>query len=221
MRTRVFLTVVLAATVAWTGLAFAKGPTAATVTGAGLDQPLAISGGEGSDTDFWTLAEQAGFFAAAFGQQPDVTLDAAPTTVLGEKLVISWQVPTDGTNSDVIVQDIYPLADGGPLAYMAPGQPLFGQPTQGGWFRAAVEITATLERLGVPPLAAATQVTAPAVQVTVPAVHVTVPAAAAEQQGSTRQLSSLALPMAGVLVLLAGLAFGGRTVRRRARMATG
>ena len=36
-----------------------------------------------------------------------------------------------------ITQDLYPYADGGPVAYMRPGQPVFGSSTTaGGWFRA-------------------------------------------------------------------------------------
>ena len=61
--------------------ALAKGPSEATITGPGLGKAITIVGAEEEGSPLMTFAEQAGFFPAAFGQQPDPML---PGTAQGK-----------------------------------------------------------------------------------------------------------------------------------------
>lgn len=132
--------------------AAAKGPSSARVSGPGLDRPLRFAGnGEWGTTPLGHLTTEAGFFPAAFGQQPDPMLAARPAGKLGPKLRIYYVVPGDGTYK--IIQDVYPYARGGAITYMKPGQPIFGMTTHGGWFRAE-GLKRTLVRQGLPARAA-------------------------------------------------------------------
>lgn len=139
----------LAAALVLPAVAAAKGPSSASVSGPGLDRPLRFSGnGEwGGSTPLAHLTTEAGFFPAAFGQQPDPMLAARPAGKLGPTLRISYVVPGDGTYR--ISQDVYPYARGGAVTYMKPGQPIFGMTTRGGWFRAE-GLKRTLVRQGLP-----------------------------------------------------------------------
>jgi hypothetical protein len=150
MRARVFLTVLFAILIA-PGVAAAKGADAATITGAGLATPISVSGNHGPPDIIPRLAEQSGFYPGVFAEQPDPMLTAAPPGDLGPRLDVAWHVPTGEATADVVHQDIYPYADGGPVTYVAPGQPFFEtQFTHGGWYRSPSTLTATLTQLGVP-----------------------------------------------------------------------
>lgn len=146
MRARVFLLVV-ATTLLAPAAASAKGPSGATVDGDGFDRPVELRlRGE----EQWRLVEDLGFFATVFRTEPDPTLDAAPAGDLGPRLVVSWEVPGPSGRSDVVRQDVYPLAPGGPYTYMAPGQPVMGNETYGGWFRAPAGLADDLAAAGIP-----------------------------------------------------------------------
>ena len=54
--------------------ALAKGPSEATITGPGLGKAITIVGAEEEGSPLMSFAEQAGFFPAAFGQEPDPML---------------------------------------------------------------------------------------------------------------------------------------------------
>jgi hypothetical protein len=151
MRIRIFIGVVIAALICGTGVASAKGPSDATIEGDGVAAPIELSGNEGESSAMYTLVDQTGFFPALFGQVPDPMLDQAPTTDLGPKLVITWTVPFgEPVGSGTVVQEVYPLAAGGPLTYTEPGQPFFEvEKTRGGWYQAPAAITTTLESVGV------------------------------------------------------------------------
>jgi hypothetical protein len=128
--------------------AAAKGPSSASISGPGLAKPFRISGnGEVGGTLLGRLTEEAGFFPAVFGQQPDPMLHARPAA-LGPKLKIHYVVP-GGDHTSMITQAVYPYARGGAVTYMRPGQPIFGMATLGGWFR-AVGLKRTLVRHGLP-----------------------------------------------------------------------
>src|SRR4051794_14281635 len=118
--------------------ALAKGPTEARITGPGIGKAIVVGGDaeSGTPSDFGALVEGLGFFPAAFGQQPDPMLPGRPGGELGPKYVVAYQVPTGNASADEIAQDVYPYAAGGTVAYMRPGQPLFGTQVPGGWFRA-------------------------------------------------------------------------------------
>jgi hypothetical protein len=127
--------------------AAAKGPSAASIRGPGLEKALVIRGTEGSGP-LGNLTTEAGFFPAAFGQQPDPMLHARPAA-LGPKLKIHYVVPGGDSQTFRITQDVYPYARGGAVTYMRPGQPIFGMTTHGGWFRAE-GLKRTLVRQGLP-----------------------------------------------------------------------
>jgi hypothetical protein len=132
--------------------ALAKGPTEARISGPGLGKTIVVGGDSesGTPSDFGTLVEGLGFFPAAFGQQPDPMLPSRPSGDLGPKYVVAYNVPTGETSAVEITQDVYPYADGGPVAYMRPGQPIFGTLVLGGWFRAPDTVKPILVGYGLP-----------------------------------------------------------------------
>jgi hypothetical protein len=146
------LTLVTAAAVALAlaAGAAAKGPSEAKVTGPGLASPLTISGvGEGdTSTDLGLLVMDGGFFPQVFGQSPSPLLASAPAQ-LGPRYLVTYTVP--GPTTSTLEQQLYPYANDGAVTYMQPGQVLWEtQRTHGGWFRGSTELTAMLERTGLP-----------------------------------------------------------------------
>jgi hypothetical protein len=114
--------------------ASAKGPSEATITGPGLGKPIKISGTETAGSPMMDLADAAGFFPAAFGQQPDPMIPR-PKGDLGPKYEITYEVPTGNDSSSKIQQDLYPYAARPyALTYTKPGQPIFDMQTKGGWW---------------------------------------------------------------------------------------
>ena len=112
--------------------ASAKGPSEATITGPGLGKPITISGTETTGSQIMDLADAAGFFPAAFGQEPDPMI-ARPKGDLGPKYEITYEVPGNGGSQ--IHQDLYPYATTPyALTYTKPGQPIFDMQTRGGWW---------------------------------------------------------------------------------------
>ncbi len=121
--------------------ALAKGPSEAEITGPDIKGGAITFKSGGGDPDggtpFGRLVEDAGYFPATFGQQPDPTLRNKPTAALGPKYRITYVVPGPYGRNDTLRQDFYPYAAGGPLTYTEPGQPFFGgEKTHGGWFQA-------------------------------------------------------------------------------------
>jgi hypothetical protein len=139
--------------------ALAKGPSAATIDGPGVGggggSDITITGCCAPETATMKLAEQAGFFPAAFARQPDPMLDKRPRGDLGPRYTITYSVPGAEFGTDEIRQDVYPYAMPGPVTYMAPGQKLFGSSTRGGWFRADARLKKTLVEAGLPRTASA------------------------------------------------------------------
>jgi hypothetical protein len=62
---------------------------------------------------------------------------------------------TDADETTAIRQDLYPLAEGGPLVHTAAGQKIFDGTTIGGWYKAPIALRDRLHALGVPPASAA------------------------------------------------------------------
>src|SRR5262249_26850306 len=116
--------------------ALAKGPSAATITGPGLDHALSVKGTEMSGR-LGDLTTYSGFFPAAFGQEPSPMLDRRPAN-LGPRYTIRYVVP--GGAIFHLTQDLYPYARGGAVTYMKPGQKIFGMSARGGWFRGGVDL---------------------------------------------------------------------------------
>jgi hypothetical protein len=133
--------------------ALAKGPSEASIEGPGLGKAITISGPEEEGSPMMDFAEQAGFFPAAFGQEPNPLLPGRPKGNLGPKYRIEYKVP--GPNNDMfeISQDLYPYATPYAVTYMADGQAIFDFTTHGGWFESP-SLKDTLVSAGLPKTAA-------------------------------------------------------------------
>jgi len=143
----------LAATLLLPGTAAAKGPSAASISGPGLDHAISIQGyGEGANSSpLGILVEQGGFFAQAFEQTPSSTSRRRPSTQLGPRYIVAYRVPGGSSGDSTLHQDLYPYATNGPASYMAPNQTFWEtQKTPGGWFRGGVELKQMLVKAGLP-----------------------------------------------------------------------
>jgi hypothetical protein len=133
--------------------ALAKGANAATIKGPGLERPITLRGlGEpGTETELAKLSDQAGLFAAMFGDTGAGQLsDRPPSGDLGPRYTITYAVPGDSATFPV-VQDLYPYAAGGPVTHAQAGQRLWGgQQVVGGWFRGPATLLRMLVSLGLP-----------------------------------------------------------------------
>jgi hypothetical protein len=135
----------------------AKGATAATISGGGPGGlpggPIHLKGdGEpGSGTDLANLAEQAGMWSLLFEDGQPANLDTPPPAAMrGPSYTITWTFPNGAGSSDKVRQRVWPYAAGGPVTYLAPGQPVLDTRTEGGWFRATDSLRLTLIGLGLP-----------------------------------------------------------------------
>jgi LPXTG-motif cell wall-anchored protein len=139
--------------------ALAKGPSGASISGPGLSKTIR-GDGETQSTTLGQLTLNAGFFPAAFTQQPDPMLSGRPAGKLGPKYTIRYRVPGGGEPGHVqmfnITQDLYPYAAGGAVTYMKPGQKIFDFTTHGGWFRGGIALKQTLVQNGLPARAPST-----------------------------------------------------------------
>lgn len=148
---RLFFLAAVVAGLSLVATASGKGPVAGTIDGPGAGGGISLGGG-GEPGGVMAVADQAGFFAAAFGQTPSPMLAGRPGGDLGPRYTITYVVP-GGPNGkeDLIRQDLYPYAAGSPVTYTPAGQTLFGtRRTIGGWYRAAPELKAALVRAGLP-----------------------------------------------------------------------
>jgi hypothetical protein len=140
----------LAAALLVPAAALAKGPSAANISGPGLGKTLRVSGTEAPGSPLMLLAEQTGFFPAAFSQEPSPMLAGRPRGKLGPRFTIRYVVPGPYAKTFHITQDLYPYAKGGAVTYMKPGQQIFDFTTRGGWFRGGFALKQTLVRKGLP-----------------------------------------------------------------------
>jgi hypothetical protein len=215
MRRRVLALLVLALLLAAVPTAAqAKGASAATISGGGPGGlpggPIDLKGdGEpGAGTDLSELAEAAGVFALLFEDGPVDDLDSAPPGERGPRYTITWTFPNGYGGADKVRQSVWPYAAGGPISFMASGQPVLGATTHGGWYRASDRLRQDLIALGLPdrqPLAAP----APAPATPAPATPARDPAPALWPK--------VAL---GIALLTAAAAAGTLVLRRRANPGT-
>lgn len=155
------LLLVLAVTVlALPTAAIAKGPDKATITGSGLDKPITITGAEEAGSPLMEFAEAAGFFPAAFDQQPSPMLPDRPKGDLGPKYRIDYNVPGPEGEDFAITQDLYPYAQPAAVTYMKDGQEIFDMTTRGGWWTNS-SLKDQLIALGLPKTAAAAEAANP------------------------------------------------------------
>jgi hypothetical protein len=139
----------------------AKGPSAATMTGPGLEHAVTINGyGEGdSSSPLGILVTEAGFFSQAYEQSPSSTTRSRPSGYLGPRYQVIYTVPGESETA-TLRQDLYPYAKNGPASYMRPGQKFWGtQSTPGGWYRGTVALKQMLITQGLPAKAPATRST--------------------------------------------------------------
>jgi hypothetical protein len=148
------LLLVAVAALAAPATALAKGPDEATITGPGLGKAITIKGPEEEGSPMMTFAEAAGFFPAAFGQQPNPMLPGRPKGDLGPRYTITYNVPGGDGESWTLKQDLYPYALPSAVTYMKAGQEIFDMTTQGGWWADAA-LKDQLVALGLPKSAAA------------------------------------------------------------------
>jgi hypothetical protein len=135
--------------------AAAKGPRSASIDGPGLDAPIVDAQGGMSN-----LPTLTGLYGVLWSDPAVSLLDDAPTGDLGLAWVITWDmgdIPEPGAESgapDLVLQTVYPYAEGGPLVRTEAGQPFYDQEPLGGWYEAPSGLADILERLGLPPAAA-------------------------------------------------------------------
>ena len=131
---------------------YAKGASEATIEGPGLDRPITMTGeGQVGGEALMRIAEEAGFFAAVFGQSPDPMLKSRPAGPLGPRYRVTYLMPGPNNELDAIVQEIYPFAAPDPVTYTKPGQRFWTtEQTRGGWFIATSTLTQDLIVAGVP-----------------------------------------------------------------------
>jgi len=162
---RLTLTALALITVVLAPPALAKEPTAAQISGPGLDGGLSIGwtkptsgsgssvpnyGNKSAEAKVMLLAERSGFFPAVFRRSPDPMLETRPTGDLGPRYTIVYGLPGPG-GSSLIVQDVYPFATPVPVTYTKPGQPFWdGEQTRGGWFVAGADLRQALVGVGLP-----------------------------------------------------------------------
>jgi hypothetical protein len=191
----------------------AKGASGATISGGGPGGlpggPINLKGdGEpGSGTNLANLAQAAGVWALLFEDGPGGELTSAPTTAnRGPRYTITWIFPNGAGTEDKVRQSVWPYAAGGPLTFMASGQPVLDATTKGGWYQAADNLRQSLIALGLPsrePLTAPATATA-----TAPAT----PAAPAAPDPAPAVWPRVA---AGLILVLAVAAGGALFLRRR------
>jgi hypothetical protein len=217
MRRRVLALLVLSLLLAAVPTAAqAKGASEAAISGGGLPGgPITIKGdGEpGSGGDLSNLAEQAGVWAVLFEDGPGGELASAPAAAdRGPRYTITWTFPNGAGTEDKVRQSVWPYAAGGPLTFMASGQPVLDATTKGGWFRSSDTLRLTLVGLGLPsrqPLTA----TSPAVPAPGNAPS---PAAASAQSATATDPGPGVWPrLAAGLALLLVVAAGGALLLRR------
>jgi hypothetical protein len=215
MKQGVLFATVLCVSLAAAATAWAKGPTAARITGPGLGEPIVLSGfGESGDgSPLAVLTMEGGFFPATFGEVPDPMLPQKPSGELGPRYSVTYTVP--GPSSEAhIEQSLFPYAEGGTLLYTPPNQPIFeGERTRGGWFRAAPRLRAALVRAGLPETAPRADATAVDSAASPP-----IASAGSGSGGGGPTGSQLGLAAAGAA--LAAAVGGALLVRRRRRTPT-
>ena len=135
----------------------AKGASGATISGGGPGGlpggPINLKGdGEpGSGTNLANLAQAAGVWALLFEDGPGGELASAPATAnRGPRYTITWIFPNGAGTEDKVRQSVWPYAAGGPLTFMASGQPVLDATTKGGWYQAADNLRQSLIALGLP-----------------------------------------------------------------------
>ena len=149
---RIFLVLAVAA-LALPATALAKGPSEASFKGPGLGKTVKFSGGENEGSPVTNVAQAAGFFPAAYSQEPNPMLPGRPSGDLGPKYALDYTVPGPEGQTFSIHQDVYPYAKPYAVTYTAPGQKIFDTTTRGGWYESP-NLKETLKVRGTAPVVA-------------------------------------------------------------------
>jgi hypothetical protein len=153
-------------------------------------------------------------WALLFEDGPGGELASAPAaTDRGPRYTITWTFPNGAGTEDKVRQSVWPYAAGGPLTFMASGQPVLDSTTKGGWFRSTDTLRQTLVTLGLPsrePLTATT----PATSAT-PAPATAQPSAAGRPAAAPDPAPAVWPRVAAGLVLLLAVAGAGALFLRR------
>ena len=187
------LVVLAVAALALPATALAKGPSAARIDGPGLGKAITITGPEQEGSPLMDFAQQAGFFPAAFSQEPNPMLPARPEGNLGPKYSIDYTVPGPEGKSFAIGQNLYPYAKPYALTYMASGQKIFDFTTRGGWYQSPT-LKDLLVKAGLPR---------------------TMPSSSATSSASFLSTGLVSLLIAAGLLLSGAAAFVVKRARRR------
>ena len=140
-------------TIIWisAGGAAAKGPDQATVSGPGIDQPIAVRP-HGSPTigqHMASLIQSSGIMNQLWCRSCDDLSAKQPTADLGPMYAVRYRLPSLTSGSTRWVeQHAYPFAQPHPVTYVAPGQPFWHQRTAGGWYEAGPKLRHLLVGLG-------------------------------------------------------------------------
>lgn len=146
--------------------AHAKGPMVAVLEAPGA-APVVLRPGGDADDPFYELQRQVGYWTA---MSPTMGSDGGmivtePAGDLGPSVRLTWDQPEARGAAlralgDVdpeaiehqppsLVQELYPWADGGPVAFVAGGQTTFDEPSVATWYRIDDDLATTLAELGV------------------------------------------------------------------------
>jgi len=152
-RTTTIALAVLAAALVLPAAAAAKGASRASLQGPHVKGTLVIPGdGESGGTPLGNLAQHAGYFSAAFGNDPlHPMMTSVPRGKLGPAYNVTYVVPGPNNKSSLVHQTLYPYAEGGAVSYMPAKQPFMGgMLTAGGWYRGGSALKQDLVALGLP-----------------------------------------------------------------------
>jgi hypothetical protein len=148
-------TAVLAATctIIWISAesAAAKGPDQATVSGPGIDQPIAVRPHDSPSIGqhMASLIQSSGIVNQLWCRSCDDLSAKQPIADLGPMYVVRYRVTSPiGGPSRWVEQHAYPFAQPHPVTYVAPGQPFWHQRTVGGWYEADPKLRHVLVGLG-------------------------------------------------------------------------
>jgi hypothetical protein len=128
--------------------ASAKGPSEATLTGPGIDEPIDLRDAVGDET-FWAMSGDLGAYAAMggtglIGSRAEV---GRPIGELGPAYELTW----GGFVEHDVTVVLHPYAEGGGRLFVPGGQDtITGYPTEEGWFVLPRRVVPALHEAGLP-----------------------------------------------------------------------
>jgi hypothetical protein len=133
------------------GTSLAKGLTGdATVEGKGLKKAITFNGDSQDDDGFMAFLGQTGVMGSFDGSLPSDWKDQPPTTDLGPRYTITWDLePFEGPEIH-FVQYLYPYAEDGPLVYTPKSARIMNTAIPTGWWEAPIVLRSHLEARGLP-----------------------------------------------------------------------